>query len=225
VRIGEWIETGDAARVALRLDDGTSVRLDTRSRARALSAHEIELAAGAVYVDTGIESGRVVVRTPLATARDLGTQFEVRLIDEALRLRVRTGVVELNEGGRLISGRAGTEITLTAAAAVSRPIAVHGSDWHWASRLAPEVPMEGASLNAYLQQVAHEQAWALEYADSALARDADDIILHGSVSNLAPHDGVGVAVAASGLQHRLENGTLEVLRASPRGSRESGARP
>ena len=77
IRVGEWIVTDERARVGLRFRDGTSVRLDVLSRARLLSAGMIELVAGAVYVDTERESGRFEVRTPLATARDLGTQFEV----------------------------------------------------------------------------------------------------------------------------------------------------
>ena len=72
---------------------------------RPLSPSEIELSAGAVYIDTGSESARFAVRTPLATARDLGTQFEVRLLDDTLRLRVRSGIVELKDGVRAAGGR------------------------------------------------------------------------------------------------------------------------
>jgi hypothetical protein len=225
VRTGDWIETDAASRVALRFDDGTSVRLDTASRARALAAHEIELTAGAVYVDTGGEHGRFIVRTPLATARDFGTQFEVRLIEDALRLRVRTGIVELQSSGRMLAGRAGTEIMLSLAAAVSRPIAAHGNEWEWMSRLAPELAMDGVSLADYLRRLAHEQGWSVEYADAALARGAEDITLHGSVAGLAPADRVGVAVAASGLHHRLENGRLIVARAGTQDRPESDSRP
>ena len=91
VRAGEWIEADPSARVALRFSDGTSVRLDRGSRARVLSARVIELSSGAVDPDTDRTSGQFEVRTAVGTARDVGTQFEVRLIDMALRLRVRTG--------------------------------------------------------------------------------------------------------------------------------------
>ena len=56
VRSGQWIETDARARLALRFFDGTSVRLDAGSRVRPLSAGVLELARGAVYVDTGRES-------------------------------------------------------------------------------------------------------------------------------------------------------------------------
>jgi ferric-dicitrate binding protein FerR (iron transport regulator) len=212
VRTGDWIETPADSRVALRFDD-TSVRLDTASRVRALSSHEIELTAGAVYIDTGGEDGRFIVRTPRGTARDVGTQFEVRLIDSALRLRVRTGIVELQDGARSISGRAGTEIVLSATSAASRPIPASGSEWEWASRLAPALSMEGRSLDAFLQEVAREQGWSIEYADARLARDAENIVLHGSIRGLLPADAVGIAIGASGLRHRFENGKLAVFAA------------
>jgi hypothetical protein len=214
VRTGEWIVTDARARVALRFFDGTSVRLDIGSRARPLSAGVIELATGAVYVDTGQESGRFEVRTELATARDVGTQFEVRVVDRTLRLRVRTGLVELSDGVRSVSGRGGTEVSLSAAGAVSRPIAVHGSEWDWTARVLPPLAIEGLALSTFLERIAREHGWALRYADSTLARDASGITLHGSVNGLAPHEAVEVAVATSGLRHRFERGELVVFRAS-----------
>ena len=212
VRTGEWIETDTRARVALRFFDGTSVRLDVGSRARPLSSGGIELLAGAVYVDTGGESGRFEVRTAVATARDVGTQFEVRLLDRTLRLRVRTGLVELTDGVRSVSGRGGTEVTLSASGAVSRPIAVHGSEWDWTARVLRPLDIEGLALSMFLEWIAREHGWALRYDDPALAREAAGITLHGSVNGLAPHEAVEVAVATSGLRHRLERGELVVLR-------------
>lgn len=212
VRTGEWVETDARARVAFRFSDGTSVRLDAGSRARPLSSGVIELAAGAVYVDTGRESGRFEVRTPVAAARDVGTQFEVRLLERTVRLRVRTGVVELNDGARSVSGRGGTEITLTGRGAVSRPIAVYGSEWDWTARVFPPLDIEGMSLSIFLERIAREHGWTLHYADLALAREASGIILHGSVNRLPPHEAIEVAIATSGLRHRLESGELIVLR-------------
>ena len=164
IRTGEWIETDGRARVALRFSDGTSVRLDVGSRARPLSASVIELSAGAVYVDTGRESGRFEVRTAVATARDVGTQFEVRLLDRTVRLRVRTGVVELRDGARSVSGRGGTEITLSDSAAVSRPIPAYGSEWEWTARVSPGLDIEGLTLSIFLERIAREHGWTLHYS-------------------------------------------------------------
>ena len=212
IRVGEWVRTDPGARVALRFSDGTSVRLDVGSRARPLSANVIELSAGAVYVDTERESGRFEVQTAMATARDVGTQFEVRVLDRTVRLRVRTGVVELKDGARSVSGRAGTEITLSESGAASRPIVSYGSEWDWTARVSPPLNMEGMSTAAFLERVAREHGWVVNYADQVLAREASGIILHGSVSGLTPHEMMKTAVTASGLQHRFESGAVLVLR-------------
>ena len=210
IRVGEWIVTDERARVGLRFRDGTSVRLDALSRARLLSAGMIELVAGAVYVDTERESGRFEVRTSLATARDVGTQFEVRLVDEGLRLRVRSGLVELTDGGRRVSGSGGTEVMFSEGGAVSRPFAPHGSDWEWTTRISPVVEIEGLALATFLDRLAREQGWTLRYQDPALAKQASQIVLHGSVKGLRPQDALDVAIATSGLHHRLERGELSV---------------
>ena len=214
VRTGEWIETDGSARVALRFAEGTSVRLDSGSRARPLSRSAIELQAGAVYVDTGRPSGDFEVHTPIAIARDIGTQFEVRLIDAALRLRVRSGIVELRAGGRSVSGRGGTEVSFSATDTVTRPIATYGPEWAWTARLAAPLEIEGVALSAFLERIAREHGWRVRYADTALAAEASRIVLHGSVKGLAPGAALDVAVTTSGLRHRLENGELTVFRGS-----------
>jgi ferric-dicitrate binding protein FerR (iron transport regulator) len=190
-----------------------------------LSPGVIELASGAVYLDTDREDGSVEIRTPLGKARDIGTQFEVRLADHSLRLRIRTGVVELSDRTRSISGRAGTEITLTPTDTVTRPIAPNGPEWAWVSRVSPPLHMDGVPLAAFLARVAREQGWTVEYGDAALAREAETIVLHGSASDLAPHDAAEVAITTSGLRYRLERGTLVILRSEPTQADEQGNRP
>jgi len=224
VHIDQWIETGQA-RAALRIGRDTSVRIDAASRLRMLSSAIIELASGAVYVDTGREDASVEIRTPIGTARDLGTQFEVRLAGGALRLRVRTGVVELSDRTRSISGRAGTEITLTPTGTLTRPIAPDSPEWAWIARVLPPLQMEGVPLAAFLARVAREQGWTIEYDAPALAREAEEIVLHGSAGSLAPLEAAEVAITTSGLRYRLERATLVVFRTGPARPDEPGNRP
>lgn len=211
IRTGEWVETG-GARAALRLTSGASVRLDTGTRARLLSLSIIELTRGAVYLDTGANSTGVEVRTPLGVAHDIGTQFEVRLTDSALRVRVRTGLVELRTGARAVAARPGTEVTLASGDAVTKPIAAFGPEWAWAVRLAPAFDTEKQPLAAFLEYMAREQGWTLRYGDAQLARDASGIILHGSLGGLEPRDAVAAAVRTSGLSYHLDDGELVVMR-------------
>jgi ferric-dicitrate binding protein FerR (iron transport regulator) len=215
VVVGETIETA-AGRVGLRFADGTSVRLDVSSRATLVGARAIELSSGAVYVDTGTGAHRLDIRTSLGTARDIGTQFEVRLFEGRLRLRVRTGAVELSDRSRSVTGHAGTEILFSATEAESRPLAPFGPEWQWTVELSPPIDIEGLPLATYLDRLAREQGWTVQYVDSTLARDAGGIILHGSVAGLAPADALDVAIGTSGLAYRLDNGRLVVSRETPR---------
>jgi hypothetical protein len=215
VHIGDTIETGGAGRLAMRLADGTSLRLDSSSRARLDGPRAVDLSSGAVYVDTGGAAG-LEIRTPYGIARDIGTQFEVRLVAARLRLRVRTGAVELRNGSRTVTGHSGTEILFSATEAESRSFAPYGPEWRWMTEVSPPIDIEGVPLSIYLDRLAREQGWSVEYADSSLARDAGGIILHGSVAGLAPGDALNVAIGTSGLGYRLDNGRLVVTRETSR---------
>jgi ferric-dicitrate binding protein FerR (iron transport regulator) len=212
VRTGQWLETGARGRAALRLADGTSMRLDTDARARLLSPAILELTRGTVYLDTGERSTGLEVRTPFGVARDIGTQFEVRLTASSLRVRVRAGLVELRRGEQSVSARPGTEVTLGSGPANTRPVPAFGPEWQWAADLAPVFDIEGRSLAAFLGHLSREQGWTVRYADAQLARDASGIILHGSVRGLEPADAVAVALRTSALSHRFDNGELVVMR-------------
>lgn len=216
VRARDLVATPADGRVALRFPGATSVRLDVGSRLRVLSEDVVELLAGAVYIDTGGETTRFEVRAAFATARDIGTQFEVRLIEEAVRLRVRTGAVVLSDAGRSVTAREDTEVIMSGDGAVSRPIARNEDAWSWVTRVAPPVDFEGLSLAEFLDRLAREQGWTVRYTDEPLARDAASVVLHGSASGLTPREAVEVAISTSGLRHEFEGRTLHVLRGEAR---------
>jgi ferric-dicitrate binding protein FerR (iron transport regulator) len=210
LRAEDVIEADQASRAAVRAVDGSSVRLDRRSRARLISPTAMELIAGAVYVSTAERSRGFEVRTPFGTVHDVGTQFEVRLDDASLRVRVRTGLVEIHRSGRVLPTRAGAEASVTSTGIDMRSVRTYGSDWEWTSSIAPPFEIEGRSLQAYLDHVTREEGWTLRYENRAVADAASRIVLHGTMNGLRTDEAVGVALATSGLQHRLENGALIV---------------
>ena len=214
VHADEWVTTGATGRVALRLTNGVSVRLDAGSRARLPTAMVIELTEGALYVDTGREVTGLEVRTPAGTARDIGTQFEIRVRESTLRVRVRTGVVEVWRDDRSIAAHPGTELTVTATGIVSGTVSSFGPEWEWVVGIAPEIEMDGRPLAAFLEAISREHGWRVRYTDDALAREATTIVMDGSAAGLAPHEAVSVAVTTSGLEHRLQDGEIVVSRPS-----------
>jgi ferric-dicitrate binding protein FerR (iron transport regulator) len=215
VRAGDWMETGDG-RAAIQLIGGASVRLDRRSRVRFVSDAVLELGHGALYVDSGPDDPKLEIRSDLGTVQDVGTQFEVRRDVSTLRVRVRSGVVEVRRAAGITAGRPGTEMTVDARGVVSRPFLPYGPDWAWVAAIAPPFDGEGRTLDEFVRHLCREQGWTLSYSDSRLARDAAGMILRGSTKGLEPLDALEAVLAATELTHRLHDGELQIARQSVR---------
>ena len=212
LRADDVIETDGGSRAALRTADGSSIRLDRSSHARLIGPRVIELVEGGVYVATSDGSNGFEVRTPLGSVRDVGTRFEVRLAEASLRVRVRTGSVEIRRRDQIVPAGAGTEATVTPGGIETRRTSTYGAEWEWTTGLAP-FAIEGRSLAEYLEHLAHEQGWTLHYADPALAQAASTIVLQGSVEGLGAEEALSVTLRTSGLEYRLRGGELVVSRA------------
>ncbi len=218
VRAGEAVSTGalvdtGGGRSALVLANGVSLRLDAGTQVRLRSESVLELVRGAVYVDSAGEA-TVEVRTSLGVVRDVGTQFEVRLLDGgegSLRVRVREGAVLLEQDGEIHEGRAGTELTVAADGTVARgSVAVYGGEWDWILAAAPAFQAEGRTLDEFLDWLCREGGWTLRYTDGELAVRAAAATLSGDTEGLTPLQAAQLWLPASGLEYRLEDGTLVV---------------
>jgi ferric-dicitrate binding protein FerR (iron transport regulator) len=203
INAGARLETGEAPE-AFRLEGGSSLRLDAGSRVRLVSASEIRLESGAVYLDSE-GTDKVAVHTPLGTVTELGTQFEVRLLESAVRVRVREGAVRL-ESHR---ADAGTELTLQADGSVTRSrIAAYGPPWSWVLKAAPPLQIEGLTLAEVLKRIVRETGWTIRYDDPSIAASAGEIVVHGDVGHLAPDQALEVVLPGAGLDHRIVDGVL-----------------
>jgi ferric-dicitrate binding protein FerR (iron transport regulator) len=212
IRAEDVIETDGSSRAALRATNGSSVRLDRGSRIRVIAPALIELIEGAVYIATSEGSHGFEVQTSLGTVHDVGTHFEIRLSHTSLRVRVRTGEVEIRRSDGVIPTHAGSESTVTSNGVDTRRVSTYGAEWDWTAGLAPAFEIEGRSLQAFLDYVTREEGWTLRYANPTLADGASRIVLHGSVEGLRAEDALRVALATSGLQYRLRDGELLVSR-------------
>jgi ferric-dicitrate binding protein FerR (iron transport regulator) len=217
---GTTIETGagaTAGRLTLAWAGGGSLRLDAGSRARLVSASEIELAAGAIYVDSGEAGGAPLeIATALGRVRELGTQFEVRLgagRDSMLTVSVRQGSVGVSRAAAAHEVAAGERLSLAGDGTVARSrVARHGAPWSWVLEAAPTFEIEGRSLAQLLAWVGRETGWRVSYEDPALAAAAGEIRLHGTIEGLRPDRAVEVVLPGAGLEHRLEDGVLVIVR-------------
>jgi ferric-dicitrate binding protein FerR (iron transport regulator) len=210
----DTIETDAASRVGLVFSDGSSIRIDRGSRVRLLTPVKLEILAGAAYVTTADTSRGFEIQTTLGTLRDIGTQFEARLSGALLRLRVRTGTVEIRRDAGVDTAAAGTETTVTLSGIAVRPVPVYGAEWAWTTDVAPAFAIEGRTLGSCLQHVATEQGWTIRYADSSVAEVANRTILHGSIEGLSAEDALAVVLATSGLESSVKSGELLVSRST-----------
>jgi hypothetical protein len=180
----------------LRLDGGTRVRLDGRTVA--------SLQQGAVYYAG--DRGGVTLRTPFGDVRDVGTRFEVRLLDDAARVRVRQGAVSM----RGTTARAGTELVATRAAVAQHPVSTTGEEWAWIEEAAPPIALEGKTLEEVLRYVAEEKGLRLAgWKPAVRPAGSRPHVLHGSVP-LTASEALDAATVAAGMRYRIEGDRLIV---------------
>jgi ferric-dicitrate binding protein FerR (iron transport regulator) len=188
-------------KATLRLDGGTRVRI--------ASATELTLDRGAVYVDSNHSA--VLIRTPIGSVRDIGTQFEVRLAEDRMRVRVREGRVDLQHGGATHSAEAGVELDADALGGVTQhSIARSGAEWDWVVRAAPPIHLDGRTLSEVVASVTRDEGVNAVWFDET-ARNAASMRLHGDVP-LTPEEALDTALVASGLTSRTDGDRLIIKR-------------
>jgi ferric-dicitrate binding protein FerR (iron transport regulator) len=212
-RAGAFLRTGAGGAAAFRAAGGQSVRLDGDTRARWTAPGVLELVEGAVYVDSAraAPGPGMQVRTPRGSVREVGTQFEVRLRGDAVRVRVREGRVAVaGAAAPGVEADAGTELWLEAGGVRRGAVPVHGPDWAWVHTVVPAAEIDGRPLREFLDWAGREGGWTLRYADGDTARLAETTVLHGSVRGLGPEEAVAAVLPSVGLPYRLEDGVLRI---------------
>lgn len=209
---GSLVRTRQGHRAALRLTGGQSLRLDDDTVVRLDSELSISLDAGAVYISSSDGTGSgVEVRTALGTATEIGTQFEVRLEDGSLDVRVREGLVSLTRGAEEYEINHGIRFSVDAEGAVTTAsITPWDPAWAWTQEVAPAFAIEGRSALAFLDWVSGETGLSVRFADAEVERAAATTLLHGTVEGLAPAETPAAVLPTCGLTADEEPGALLV---------------
>ena len=215
LRTGDRVETAGDSRAMFVLTGGTIVKVDRNTQV-SLDRGVLALDRGALYLDAGPQANDrdVVVQTPLATVRHLGTQFEVRLDGRAVRVLIREGQVEMDAGGgkKWRSG-AGEAMGLTADLRPERDqIATYGPEWSWVAELPRPFTLEGSTLRAFLDWVSREQGWRWEYEDQSMRSRFDSIVQRGRIDGLTAAEALDIVLEANGLSFRKTEGRLVIVR-------------
>jgi ferric-dicitrate binding protein FerR (iron transport regulator) len=210
---GTRIRTLAGGRAGLLLGEQLSLRLAAETEIMLDGPARLHLQRGTIYVDTSssLPGDALEIVTPAGTARDLGTQFELRVGDGALRLRVREGAVEIDRAGKLLTGGAGEQVSIDALGGIQRSsIAANDTAWQWAESIAPAPNIEGRPATVLLAWVARETGRRLSYESAAVEARAATVILHGNIRHLAPLAALEVMLATTDLEYGLADDTMEV---------------
>lgn len=210
LREGSRLATGDGQRVVLELETGATLRLDELSELVLQSGSQFDLARGAIYVDSGPGRGEgLAVVTPLGVVTDIGTKFEIRLSQGAVRVQVREGEVALaSPSGASYRAVAGTALELRGTILSRSDVETYGEAWAWLAAAPGPFRLEGQHLRQFLDWVVAETGLELHFSEPQLGSQVERIIAHGTVSGLTPLQALDVVLASSGLSFRLEKGKL-----------------
>lgn len=175
IEVDDTIRTGSDGRIALRLEDGLSLRLNVDTELSFTETNELELRSGAVYIDSGrvATANDLRVQTPLGAVEHLGTQYELHVAGSQLRVRVREGrvAVQIDDVGEI--GEAGEQIEFGRDGVLSRTsIAPNDPAWNWAAALATLPAAESYALGETLEWVARERGLTLEFENVSARQKA-----------------------------------------------------
>lgn len=210
---GQTLQTGSAGRSVLMLPGGVMARLDHDTRVLLAGDDELVLERGALYVDAGPAPATPLdVVTPAGSLRHVGTQYEVRLLDSGVRLRVREGRVEwqATDGAVELSG-AGEQLTISSDGGIARAATpLYGESWDWIAGATPVIDIEGLPLAEFLAWAARELGREVVYASAGLESEAAGIVVHGSISGLTPLQALDAVLATTSVRAQVVEGRIVV---------------
>ncbi len=224
---GDVIVTQDNALVSLIWVNGESIRLNSGTRLKLVSASLLELIAGQIYIDSdpaGNAPGRrqmqgtaipsLEIETPAGTVRHIGTQYMTRVVQQHVFVSVRDGRVAIAPGGNAAAVETVIHRGEKASVGQDKNISVsaivtHGQDWSWVEKMAPDFVMEGRSMADLLEWVARETGRDIHYRSGAAKRMAAGTFLHGSM-DLAPMRALEVVMTTSDLSYELEQEMIRI---------------
>lgn len=210
----EDITSSGASLIALA--QGGVLRVAPGTTLEGVSAGEVILRSGQVYLDFPKGAGDFVLRTAVGTFEHVGTQFEAAVRGGETLVRVREGSVKMSTGD-LASERveAGTEVVVSKAGSITRrSLPTYGPDWAWAESIAPEFEIENRALADFLTWVARETGRHVEFADDRARELAGHTLLHGSVHGLAPLAALQQVLSTTSLRYEIHDDVIRV--SSPR---------
>lgn len=216
---GVMLRTDEGTRAALNLDHGISLRIDADSLVTLKGADHIALNSGAVYVDVDPRtrmnpqavSPTLVIETTYGSVRHFGTQYEVRALRNGIEVSVREGRVEIANANHRHEGAVGEQLLIGREGVTARAtVSPQDARWQWATNIAPAFDIERQPLSQFLEWVARETGKHLAYTSPAVRARAEQLILRGSVGDLAPEQALVAVLATTPFKQSGSQSTIRI---------------
>lgn len=189
VRVGDTVMTrGEGGRIALRLNSGATLRVDSGTDLVVASADTVRLRDGTVYFDSNDVVGAPLnVATAFGSVSHTGTQYEARVSDSGLRLRVREGSIAFRDATREFTAAAGDELQVMHTGVPLRSAIAPGDPaWQWTEELVLLDQAAEHRVADVLRWVARQTGRVLRYSDEATGLRAEEVVVTG-LGGLTPN--------------------------------------
>lgn len=206
------VHTGEDKRMALRLAGGQSLRINGSTELLIRSARQITLTTGAIYIDTAYATDNrpILITTPLGSARNAGTQFQVRMTGMSMVVGVRKGTVEVTQLNQdSLSVKKGHVVEFGESGQnASTPLSSDDPGWDWVETVVPEFDIQDKTLEAYLEWYANERGLEISWADTNSEIKARATILSGSILGRGLDEGLELVRQIAPFEYRLSSGEI-----------------
>ena len=215
---GYQLQTGTNSGLSINWSSGLEqVRVDQDTHLKIISASQVELGSGRIYIDMhpGRNDARaddaLQVITPFGTVKHLGTQYIVAVENERTDVLVREGVVEIRGNSVKHTVDKGTRASVDTSGGFNlTAIEGHGDEWEWAQQLSPGYEIEGRRLTDFLQWFQRETGRTIQWESPELEFMAESTILHGPKIETDPMQALDVMLMSSGLEWSEQDGQILV---------------
>jgi hypothetical protein len=213
VQVGDTFSVPRNSRLLLALRSGIGLRVNEATALSFEAMDRLRVDRGTVYIETprgNPEAAYFAVVTAHGSVRHVGTRFEVAVNDTSMRIRVRDGAaVFRSTTGASATVSAGEQLDYrSGTASITQGPAPASTAWSWAESAAPEFRVDGRTLLEAIDWFAHEAGLKLAFKDAAAREQASAVILHGTVTGLAPRDAIAAIMAGTNLRYAIDDGNL-----------------
>lgn len=205
---GDLITTGSGGGISMLLARNASLRIDENTSIRIDSSDHFTLLNGRVYADTGqfvYNNGGLRIDTQYGVVRDVGTQFAVSSDAESMDVAVREGRVELIRDSDVQVAKMGERLSLVSGQGASiSSLDTHDPYWNWIAELTPSFDLENKSLLDFLKWAARETGRELRFENDESRMFAMRTDVHGSVEGLTPDEALAAILSTTTLDYRID---------------------